>query len=179
MGRYFLPIAIGILVLLFFPIRFEADVYADLERKKLAFGVYLYGRWKVIGGYMTAYPGGFALHIKKDKAILLPYADMETERKRFSFVNTFRLKRFAIATQTGAEYLLPVGIVHAFVKTLFYAKGGEKQRCLLKVEHGDTLNVAGRLVAWFNGFILLKAFMKFLKEKVESIWRKKTEKSTV
>lgn len=178
MGRIFLPIAAATCVL-FFPVRIETDAYADLQKRKLVFGVYLYGKIKIIGGYVTSYLGGFALHVKKNKAILLPYSRVEAERKRFSFVKSFRLEKLFVTTETGAEYMLPTGLAHTALKAVFYAYGGKKERSVLKIENGDRLNAAGCVVVRFNGYMLIRAFMKFVKEKVKYLWQKKKKKSTI
>jgi hypothetical protein len=92
MGRSFFWItlvAILLLVLLFFPIVFHSSAHFDVNRKKFAFSVRLYGNIKLIGGYITTYKGGVALHISQKKAILIPYKEMNNERKKFSFFNPF------------------------------------------------------------------------------------------
>lgn len=76
-------------VLLFFPIFLEADVHYDMNRKKFGFALYAYKVIKLIGGYVTTYPGGIALHISPKKAILKPYSGMDSERKRFSLRRRF------------------------------------------------------------------------------------------
>ncbi len=94
MGRFFLFSAVGLLVLaalLFFPIFLEADIHYDMNRKKFGFALYAYKVLKLIGGYVTTYPGGIALHISPKKAILKPYSGMDSDRKRFSFTKAFRI----------------------------------------------------------------------------------------
>ena len=181
MGRFFLPFLITaiVTVLLFVPIVVESDTHADLNAKKLTFCICLYGKIKIIGGYVSAYPGGIVLHVKRNKAILLPYSGMNEKRKKFSFVKTFKVRYFSITTETGAEYLLPVSIAHTTLKALFYAVGGKHEHSNLWLKNGDTLKIAVNVVAWFNLFTLLKEFIKFLKEKMQCIIRKKTKKSTV
>lgn len=88
-------------VLLFFPIFLEADVHYDMNRKKFGFALYAYKVIKLIGGYVTTYPGGIALHISPKKAILKPYSGMDSERKRFSFTKAFRIVSFSLTTGNG------------------------------------------------------------------------------
>ena len=181
MSRFFSAIwvVLGIALILFVPIVVESDTHADLNAKKLTFGVYLYGKIKVIGGYISSYPGGIVLHIAKNKAVLLPYRGMNEKRKKFLFVKAFKLRYFAITSETGGEYLLPVSIAHTTLKALFYGFGGKREHVNLWLKNGDDLKVAINLVAWFNIFILLKEFLKFLKEKMKWIIEKKIKKSTV
>lgn len=181
MGRFFLPlsIALGGAGLLFVPIVTELSVHADVNRKKFAFSIYAYRAIKLIGGYVTRYPGGVALHASAKKAILLPYSKMDSERKRFSFVRSFRLISLSVTTETGAEYLISVALAHMALKTLFYSLGGEKEKSALWLTDGDTLKTSAEVAVWFNLFMLLTVFLKFLKEKVKYLWRKKAKKSIV
>lgn len=184
MGRFFLyfaSVAAGVLALLFFPIILEADVHYDMNRRKFGFALYAYKALKLVGGYVTTYRGGIALHISPDKAILKPYSGMDSDRKKFSFVKAFRVVSFSLTTETGAEYLLSVSVVHAALRAFFFSVGGERGnvRNNLWLTDGDELRVSLNLVTSFNLFILLCAFLQFLKEKIKSLWQRKTKKSTI
>lgn len=182
MGRFFIVagILLGIVFLLFCPIFLEIDLYYDVREKKFGFGLYGYKIVKLLGGYALTYPGGIALHVSDKKAILIPYSELDNERKRFSFMRTFRLKSFVLTTETGAEYLLPVSVAHALLRVLFFAIGGKKEKIEnnLWLTDGDVFRVALNCVLFFNLFILLRAFLKFLKEKFSSLWQKKIKEST-
>ena len=183
MGRSFFWIAlvaILLLVLLFFPIVFHSSAHFDVNRKKFAFSVRLYGNIKLIGGYITTYKGGVALHISPKKAILIPYKEMENERKKFSFFKTLRLIAFTLTTETGAEYLFPVALAHIILRVYFFSVGGNKEKIEnnLWLTDGDVLRVSSHGVFFFNLFILTVHFFKFLKEKIIILCRKKSKKST-
>ncbi len=184
MGRLFLYVLLALAIaafLLFVPIIIEGDVHYDMNRRKFAFAVFLYKAIKLVGGYAATYKGGIALHVSPKKAILIPYSEVEKERKRFSFVKTFRLIAFTLTTETGAEYLLPVSIAHATLRTLFFIIGGKKEKVEnnLWLTDGDVLRVSLNCVTYFNLFMLICAFIKFLKEKLIILWRTKTKKSTI
>lgn len=179
MGRLFFYVGLSLIitvVLLFFPIIIETDIHFDMNRKKFAFGVYFYKLFKLVGGYAAPYHGGIALHVSPKKAILIPYAQMDSERKKFSFLKTFKLISFTLTTETGAEYLLPVAIAHIVFRSYFFIIGGKKE----KIENnfwlndGDTLRISAHFTMFFNLFILICNFIKFLKEKIRILWRKKT-----
>ncbi len=174
----FLVVVIGILVL-FFPIYIETDAHYDMNRRKLSFVLYAYKFIRILGGYAATYPGGIALHVSKKRAILIPYSQMDSERKKFSFIKTFQLKSFILTTETGAEYLLFSAIGHAILRTLFFIKGGNKKEVEnnLWLTDGDVLRISLNCLIRFNLFILLKNFLKFCKEKMQ-ICQKKTKKST-
>jgi len=184
MGRFFLfsaLVLLAIAVLLFFPIFLEADIHYDMNRKKFGFALYAYKVFKLFGGYVTTYPGGIALHVSPKKAILKPYSGMDSERKKFSFTRAFRIVSFSLTTETGAEYLLPVSLAHTVLRTIFFSIGGEQEKIQnnLWLTDGDELRVSLNLVTFFNLFILLCAFLKFLKEKIKHLWQTKIRKSTV
>ena len=184
MGRFFLLfiLVVASLALFFFtPIVLETDVHYDMNRKKFGFAVFIYKIFKIIGGYVTTYQGGFALHISPKKAILLPYNKMNSERKRFSFIKTFRLISIRITTETGAEYLLPISTAHTILRAYFFATGGDKDKIEnhLWLTDGDVLRISLNSVLYFNLYILLRNFIVFLKEKIKILWQKKTKKSTI
>lgn len=183
MGRlllYVLIVLVVIAFLLFFPIVFETDFHLDVNRKKCAFAVYLYKKLKLIGGYAATYQGGIALHVSPKKAILIPYSEVNSERKKFSFMKTFRLLAFTLTTETGAEYLFPVSLAHMALRVYFFMIGGKKEKIEnnLWLTDGDVLRVSLNIVAYFNGYILLVNFFKFLKEKIKILWQRKRKKST-
>lgn len=175
-----LLILLAILIIAFTPIYLESDLHYDINRKKFAFVLYLYGIFKIVGGYVTTYQGGFAFHIRKDKAILLPYSRLDSERKKFSFIQTFRLHAFTLTTETGAEYLALTALMHTILRIYFFIIGGKKERIEnnLWLTDGDVLRVSLNSVLFFNLFILLCNFFKFLKEKLTILWQKNKKKST-
>ena len=183
MGRlfFFLIAALLVAVILFFPIYLETDAHYDMNRKKFAFAVYFYKVIPIIGGYAATYPGGIALHVSQKKAILVPYKQLNSERKRFSIMKTFRLKEFNLTTESGAEYLFITAAAHAFLRTAFFIQGGEKEYIEnnLWLTDGDQLRISLNCLLYFNLFILLKSFLKFCKEKIRILCRKKTKKSTL
>ncbi len=183
MGKFFfyLLIAFATFLLLFFPVYIETDAHYDMNRRKFSFAVYAYKLIRIFGGYAATYPGGIALHITKKKAILIPYSEMDSERKKFSFIKTFRLKSFVLTTETGAEYLPLTAVAHATLRTVFFIRGGDKRGVEnnLWLTDGDILRISLNCLIRFNLFILLKTFIKFCKEKIKLLCRKKLKKSTL
>ena len=177
--RLFFILAIGIF-LLFFPIFIKADFHYDLNRKKFAFSTALFGVIKLIGGYIGTYKGGIALHLSKKRAVLVAYNKLNSERKRFSFIKTFRLVSIKQTIETGAEYLFLSTLVQTTIKAFFIAKKGDNRAFYshLWVNDGDLLRISASAVLYFNLFILSKNFIKFIKEKIAILWQKNKKKST-
>ena len=166
-------------VQIFLPIPLKTNVHYDMNRRKFAFSVYLFGFLRILGGYIATYKGGLALHISDKKAIILPYSQINSERKRFSFMRTFRLKSLRLTTETGAEYLLLTALAYTGLRTYFFIKGGKKEDIEenLWLTDGDVFRISSTIVVHFTIYMLIKQFVKYLKEKWK-IWLKKTKKST-
>lgn len=183
MGRLFFRVCLlvlGILIFFFTPIFIKTDSHYDMNRKKLGFSLFIFGFIKILGGYIGTYKGGLALHLSEKKAILVPYNKLNSERKRFSFIKTFRIITFNVTIETGAEYLLPISLTQTLMRTYFLSMGGDvnKIKNNLWLTDGDVLRISLRSVLAFNLYILIKNFIKFIKEKIKILWRKKTRKST-
>ena len=182
MGRLFFILAITILlvfVLLFFPIYVQTNAHYDMNGRKLAFAIYLYRWFKLIGGYMATYQGGLALHVSQKKAILLPYAEMEDNRRRFYFLRSIRLKALTFTIETGAEYLFPMTLAQVLSRIYFFSKGGKKEKIENNVwlTDGDVLRISVKFVIRFNVFIMLRNFIMQIKEKLSC--QKKIKKSAI
>ena len=170
--------AVGIAFLLFFPVIVDTDIHGDLNRKKLTFLVRLYGKIKIFGGYITTYKGGIAFHLSKKRAILKAYSKMNDERKRFSFLKTFKPIAFTLTTETGVEYMIPISLAHVGIRTYFLSKGGKRKRIETDfwLTDGDELRISLHSVVYFNLWMLSKVFFKFIKEKIKTVWKKKMKK---
>ena len=184
MGRFSFWAAFGIagtvlLLILFLPIYLQLNAHFDLNRKRLIFSLLVYKKIKILGGYAKAYDGGVAFHVSDKKAIVLDYSEMDGERKKFSFTKTFKLRKLQLTTETGAEYLLGVFAAQTalYAYLMRFQSRRDKIRANIWLTDGDLLRVSTRLTVFFNLFILLKAFLKFLKEKIKILWQKKAKTS--
>lgn len=184
MGRFFSSprTILSILTALFFPIVQDLNIYGDLGEKKLSFSLYLFGFIRLVGGYVTSYQGGVALHVSEKKAILLPYTGMDEKRKKFSFVRSFRLLSLKCTTETGAQYFAGAACVSALLKTfLAIKKQYKKSDVNLWLTDGDVLRTSVQIVTYFSLFILgvlsAKFAVKYIIGRIRK-WKEK-EKSTV
>ena len=186
MGRSFFHVlnlfsCVFFVVQLFLPIYIKAVAHYDMNRKKFCFSIYLFSFIKIVGGYIATYNGGMAIHVSDRKAFLLPYSQMNAERKKFSFMSSFHLHSFSLTTETGAEYLFPMAIAHAILRSYLYMKVRKRKKIAnnLLLTNGDVLKISLKTVAWFNLFMLLQNFIIFLKEKITQLWRRKIKKSII
>ena len=168
------------IIQLFLPIFLKLTAHYDMNRRKLSFAVYLFGFLRIFGGYIASYKGGLAVHVTEKTAFLIPYSKLNSERKRFSFMRTFHLHALTMIVETGAEYFLPVSLSEAALRVYFFMKGGKAKniKTCLWLTDGDVLRVSGTIVVRFNMFIILCNVFKYIKEKLQVLWRTKIKKST-
>ena len=168
MGGFFIVVSAIVLALLFFPIYLEADIYYNAAQKKIAFSMYLFKWIKVIGGYITPYPGGFAFHTKRNKALLMPINDKESGKKRMLKFRRFHISDLAVNTETGAEYLPLTLTVHTMMKGYFLYQGGEKDsyQSHIWLRNGDVFTCSVNGVARFNLYMQICTLLQYLKEKM-------------
>ncbi len=149
MGKpfYFLPygiIVVLVTALLFIPIPTRLYLHYDVNRRKFCFALYVFSFLRIVGGYVATYRGGLALHISQNRAIVFPYKQMKSERKRFSFLRTFPLTRLETTVETGADYLLPVTCAVSVLRTYYLLRGGKISRLEqnLWLADGDVLRIS-------------------------------------
>ena len=184
MDRFFFVfclISLSIILLLFFPIYVKTDGHYDMNGRKLTFSISLYRFFRVFGGYIATYKGGLAMHVSSQKAILIPYRDLNRERKRFSIMRAFHLHKINLTVETGAEYLLPSATIHGILRAIFFILGGKKEKIENNVwlVDGDVLRVTMNFTIRFNLFILLCRAMITIKEQIKQVWLRKIKNSTI
>ncbi len=183
---FFFSVFLGFLLafifvlLLVLPIILVTHLHVDLDKKMAGFSIRLFGFIKLLGGYIRPYAGGIALHVSKNKAILLPFADWKTEQKRISFYKCFRLIACDITTESGAEYLLPLSLVEIGTRVFFFVNGGKKEKISNNfwLTDGNVLRISLRVAVYINIYILLGKLFLYIKESIKLLWQKKTKKST-
>ena len=160
---FFVLIIVIVCAILFFPIYIETNAHYDMNRRKLALGIYLYKILRIFGGYLATYNGGLAFHVSEKKAIIIPYSQVNKERKRFSIFRAFRLKSLYLTIETGAEYLLTMATMQKILETYFTLKSGHP--CLyqgvLWLNNGDLLRISLQFTAYFNlGICVIKTVVR-------------------
>lgn len=182
MGRLFLFTKIFsiFLIALFFPIFLSGNLHLDFRRKKYAFCLKLYEKIRVFGGYATLYSEGIALHVSDKNAILIPYNEVNSKRKKFSFVKTFKL----VSMRANVEAPLEGGILLNLFRYVFdIAKKFDYRlnKCDFQVwiSEKENLKISAKCTLFFNNFILLIDLLEFLWGKINGLWQEKAKKSTI
>lgn len=148
-----------------------------MNRRKCAFVVHLNKLIRLFGGYVATYKGGLALHISEKKAVLLPYKELNDERKKVSIVRTFRLKALSITIETGAEYFVSMAALQECFQWLFLILGGQKEKLQrnLWLTDGDVLRISVSFVIRLNLYMIIR---NFLKEKIRVLCQTKIGRLT-
>ncbi len=98
------------------------------------------------------------MHVSPQKAILIAYGDLDSERKRLSIFKSVKLKRLHITVETGAEYLLATSASQMILRIIFLILGGERDKIENNVwlTNGDVLRISSNFTIRFNLFTILK-----------------------
>ena len=177
MSKFFLCglISLAVLLVLFFPIFLNADFYYQIRSKKVGFYLSLYGKIKLIGGYISTYPGGVAIHLSQKKALLTGYREMDEQRKKFPFQDFFTLKKISLHIRTGAEYFFSLYALQT-VKTIvthIRPKYGRIIDSNLSLVNGDELRISARIITKSTLFKQVKGIIKYIVSRILSIWKMK------
>lgn len=96
-----LIITVSIVFLLFCPIFVRFDLLFDNNMKKLFIGTYFYGFIKALSGYFTLEGKYVALHISKQKVILLEPLDILNKGKSYKALKSFEIFSIKSAMEIG------------------------------------------------------------------------------
>ena len=181
MGKlFFYAVIIGAssIFFLLLPLVFTLDIYVDVKAKKFAFCLKFFDFIKVLGGYVTLYAQGFAVHISKKKAILVPFNDMENERKKFSFTECFVITEFSLSFLTGIEYFIPTAYLNRAFNVYFRMKNkqtSQKYKSILYVTDEERLTISSSVRFYFNLWLLIQEIFKTIKEKLYARKKQKNQ----
>lgn len=126
------------IIFLLTPIVLHADLYFDVVSGKIGCYLSLYGKLKLLGGYILPCAGGAALHVSDKKAILFTYKQMDEGRKKFSAKNGLHLRYAKLVMEISPEYLIGVSLLDSAAKWIFLFKnqGGKLKSKILLREDG-------------------------------------------
>lgn len=170
-------------LLFFFPVFVYADVYVDAVERRGWFSLSQYHTIPIFRGYVQLRQEGMVLHLTKKKAILFPYSEMATTRKRFEFTQGFQPWMYEQVTELGSADEVHALIAATIVQTLgmtLYAVA--KERFRIPIRSGLILHQASRFsfsvqtAVVLNGYVLSSALIKVILE--ELIKWMKEKKST-
>ena len=169
-----------LMIVLFFPILISSSIHLDFNRKKYAFCLKLYEKIRIFGGYATLYSEGIALHVSNKKAILLPYKDLDANRKKFSFIKTFELISINTIIESPAERLFSITSFRSVFNILKYFIPKLKNCSVsIWISEKENLKINSQCTLFFNNFILLVDLLQFLWRKIKQLWQEKLKKSTI
>ena len=168
-------------LLFFFPVFVYADAFVDVRENKCWFALSLFKYLKVFGGYFQIRKEGIVFHLTEKKAVILPYRQMASTRKKFEITKGFQLYRFHQIVETWGEGE-PAGVlIGAVLLTAASVIGSvlTTRHPFLSIRNGTLLTGRADLkltvqaVTIFNGLILSIAIGKKILEALINWIRKK------
>ena len=180
MGGLFFYIFVGSILILFIPLSMNFDYYYDVIKAKIVVRLTIIKIIKIFGGYVTFYDKGFALHKNEKTAVLLPFNEMDNERKRFSFIKTFKFKKIQTNIQCGVDYFFTFDFIRKVIEILKnFNQELVESNVSLEIIENHSLKIAGRCVFCFNLYILLTDFIVYIVGEMKKRWGLRTKKSMI
>lgn len=174
MSGFFLFSLLSAIVQILFPLFLSIHLYADIKERKLYFSLYMLRIFKVYGGYATLYDGGIAFHLTKNRAVLLPYAEIVNARNNFEFKITrgFYIYAFSSIAEIGAKSEPAAAVLAASLMQIAsgFAAGYvfSRKKCasfksdVVLYEGSDKVKISVRIILVFNFLVVIMAALKIL-----------------
>ena len=160
---------------LLFPVFVNIYLYGDKADGKLGFAFYLFGTFRILSGYAALYTGGIALHLTDKKAILLPYKEILSARKKFEITKGFSVCRYRQVIELGGAQntagALAAGLVLRKATDLAFLIVRHRSDVVLEGDilvdiNREGMRAAVSAVVAFNLLIVLFAAFKIFLEKI-------------
>ena len=166
------------LLLAFVPIWVTFDSHLDGNARKLFFGVRLYGKLRLLGGYIEPRREGIAVHLSRKKALLVAYEKLLRTKPDLNKLHGFHLKEVLSVTETGAE----AGdlLLAALLLCIGNAAGAAvRERCALRsdVLISTGFRLTARLKVEFTLFAVLVLLIKLALEAFVA-WKEERKSTT-
>lgn len=150
-------------VILIFPIFLNFDFVIKNDLKRLWFGFHLYGIIKIFGGYAERINGGFAIHLSKNKAIILNYSEIFGAQKKIKPLKDYHFIRFYSLLEIGSETDEEKAFAAAFITSYFGETAGRYlgiEKPYLKIQNDVNLFMREDVFNfYFSGTVVFNLLM--------------------
>ncbi len=179
-------IATLLFVFLIFPILFNVKLFFSLDLKKLYFSINIYNL-SILSGYIEQIKEGFAIHLSKNTAIIIPYKKILGIRASAKPLKDYHFINLNIDIDLGNENNMLTATSTAFLINYicrhyeFYLKNNKPHVNLNKsiniYEHTNALNVAIKIQVLINLLIISISLIKIGVNKILNAIRNKTRQN--
>ena len=137
-------------------------MYFDVASGKIGCNICLLGKIKLIGGYLSPCPSGFAWHVSKRKAFIFRYKDSNERRKKLSS-GAFKVSVINLIAEVSPNYLLGTSFIGGLFAALDSYKSG-KQRIEIRIllNEQECFRVFARIALKTSLFLQLKLAVQYL-----------------
>lgn len=156
----FFYIFFAVFIFLLFPINADINIFCDILKRKLYYGVYIFKFIKIYGGFLFVNAKGFKISITDKKNITAPFSDIFKQGIDLKLYKGFLLRRINYVLENGsvenpAGPVMLMTLTEALLSSLFNVLKTDNKRLNLKqniilVENKDALKLSMNIVYLFN-----------------------------
>ncbi len=179
-------ILVASIVTLFLPIKINVSAFIIDEIKRAFFNVNAFGFIKIISGYLSFNKYGMAIHITKNKAIVIPYKNFINTKKVIKYYKDFHVNYINILVEVGAknnlEELITASIIYNFIFNNV-AEVIKERKPYVKINsniniafNNDYFNLYVKTKLYLNLITIFINLFKILMEKMFNAKRKRKNK---
>ena len=173
--------------ILIFPIYINTNCFINKESKKIFFKIDAFKIIKIVGGYISFYKQGLAIHISEKKALLIPFKNFIGIKEKVKPLKDYHFIKFNSLIEIGTydNLIFPIVFSNIYAwhnnllgRILYNKKPYIDYRNDVNIiENENSLNVYVKLVTILNLLMILISLIKIITEKIlNAINRKKQNK---
>lgn len=165
-----------IFIILIFPIFINVKFHYSLQEKKMFYYINLFSFINLLSGYVERIEEGFAVHVTKNKAIIIEYSSLLTFRKKVKPLKDYHFVKFytdiQIGTNDSAFFPFTVSflvqMIQNFFSWFFYHKKPQlkTETNVFLIEGENRLEIFCKVVVVLNLLMMLISLIKILTEKI-------------
>ena len=177
-----LILVVLIYVLLIFPIFINIKLFFCKENKKLFFAINCF-MFTIIGGYVEQIKEGFAIHVTKNKAIIIPYKKVLGLKSSVKPLKDYHFIKLNMEIDIGNDDNIVASLSIAYIINYVHAiiKGYINQikpyvvfnQNVNVIENSETFNIKIDSLILFNLLMVLLSLVKIFVEKIINEFRNK------
>ncbi len=174
--------SIIVFTFLIFPIFINLDIFFSKYNRKIFFQIKLFKIIKILSGYATLEKDGIAIHVKNNKAIIIPFTDFfsfRTKIKPLKDLHIYNINlNFGIGVSQREITCFSLGFICSFMsniigKIIYEEKPYITFNTNYLFFNNKEYYAYGNISVVFNILVVFISLIKVLMEKI-LLWKKKT-----
>lgn len=176
-----------VFILLIFPIFINLKLAFILQDKKLYFNIKLYGLINILNGYIEKIDEGLAIHLTKNKAIIVPYKKLLNVKGSVKPLMDYHFYNVTLDVTLGNENSILTPTTISFISSyiinqitwyLYHKKPYVKiNKNFTVIEEKNICDVRFSTLILFNLLMIILSIIKIVVEKIINGIRKQNKQS--